>query len=783
MADYLELDDRKFDSLRYYLKDNNATVEEVYFDGQYFAGAKVTINGQTQYVDNYIVPTTQQKWDGLTQAASVHIQTYDPSIIEVEETPRYYKNDRAQDVESLAEGKYYRVDGKIYTKEQFATEFGDSYYQREAYYDQETQDMLTIRHYANGDYGLDEKTGKTIIPQSEFKEKYGGYEQLSNGGRTIFVDKSGRFHQVEYNGNTIIDSTEPEKKIKYSDQDLFENVAQENGWQVYHDNEWKVNRDEEDLGFHSSAGLFLGAELEYATGAEWYAMLKSAYESDGVDSFALVHIMVQSMNENSFSEIKELANKLDEYNSSIVTDITSLADTQFEDLEYNKSIFDNFKTVLVDMNTEIENGQQVIETIKNNLMSIDDEFSNAFEEQYNQALRAYFLSLEQEGDYNHNSLFFSTSMLSLINTAIDRGVLTGSDLELFKDIQANTKYEIDAPAHKKFLAGCGVALLSTMQGALKPLESAADGLITVVASGTDLFGARKLSDSLLKFVGEDWLGKGYDLATANINYNLAHGDLHDLFYTIGEIGGEVFAWNVIPTKWSSLFNAAKTMGEGSQKRLNGDFDYTSDRDRLAFYAFAAKDFAFGYESKELFKKYQKWLVNSPLGKATLSTEGRLPFLASVKGLQGAGNAGIQFTSNLFDVGINAIVYGDYEPQKANQRLLQAYINGVFSPNAAAEKAIGDYNLEVQENFTGYDEVMRGKKININTEKVPFLGSFGGTSSYPDVISLSNEKAIKYGLKFVKTLGGLDISDGTILEPIGNYSNILSKWGLSGGKPL
>lgn len=758
MADYIEFDERDEGWLNDYLQSNNAQLEELYFDDRFYGGARVRMpDGRQQYIDFNCTPienTDFGSWDNYSRGMG--FTPYSPSLLDSGGTSTYYTGDRkkkSHSVEELDGGAYYRVGGNIYTRDKFVEKFGSDYYQTVAYYNEETHDMQTARRYYNGEYRLDTGSGETKVTQAEFGEQYKGYKQMDYGGRNIFVDAEGRFHQIEFNGDTIVDSTDPSKSIKYTSAEQFEGTVRENGWQVYH--------DEEDIGFHSSAILFFSAETKYIAGAEWYGARNSLFQTNCVTIDQLINIMDMNT-QPGIKKLSEYAEKLSEYDSSLTSNVSSLKDDEFVEFEYNEAPFEDFKSSLQSMVDVIETGQEAIDTIKNNLMQVDGDFSNDFENEYNQLLRKYLLGLQNSGEIDKKTRFFSQSMLNLLNRAMDKGLLTGSDLELFKRITDNTHFAVNATDSEKFWNGVGVVSLSFLEGLLSPVEAIADGVLLVAAGAADLVGERDASNTLLGIIARETADEAYTWATdtLGINYDLSHGDLHEGAQIIGDITGDALLWCIPGGQAAALINGAKAMGKGAQTRLNGDFEYDNNNDRLMLYLNGGKDFALGYGSKKLFSKGQEFLGIGDQGQIILARNGPAAYYAYVQGAQAFGNAGIQLGSNLISAGIDLALYGETDVSQVTKNVLQAFVNGVAAPNKWTIKGTGGYGT--------YANWMTGVELGAD-------GKLTSGSTHP------NKDLLKYGLKALTTAGELDIAKGTGFEAIGSTAETIEKWGLTGLK--
>ncbi len=620
----------------------------------------------------------------------------DSEPLETEKYKFYINNKKKMDVEVSSDGNTYIVDGVKYTKEQFAEEFKD-YYVKEAYYNPETGDFQTFRRYPDGTYVEDVNAPKNQerIDGNTFSQRYGTYSSLNTNGSTIFVDKEGHLHQIEFNGNTIIDSTDPLNKIEYANMTNIEDIARDNNWSIY---------DEAhafEQGFNTTAGLFFCGEMKYITGAEYYATISSLYEYFEPNTFVVLNVLYIDADINRLKSLSSV-------DSELTSDILYLCDMDSKDLEINDSIFENFLTQLQKFNETVTEGYDNIKIIKNNLMNVDSEFSEEFKKEYNYLLRQYIrgITMGADGKPDKSKQFYSNPMLTMLQDAIDSGQFYGSDLEVLRAIKSNTDFEINASDWDKFKQGLGTLCLSIVEGIMSPLESVGDGALILVSMGMRIFGANDASNALLQMASLDFLEGLYDLATDGWCYAIAQGELHTTGVAIGDVVGDIIAWNT----FGPLFNALKLAGELGDGALHVEgFDYDNDSDVWNAYLQAVKGFGFGWASKNMFKKAQEWLADpQQLARMGLTQDSSLwEVMLKLHSAQGLANMGIQEASNAADIMINYLMYGTNDTGLFDNSV-QAFLNGFFASN----KNVDFSSEEAYTAFINYikDPVSRSQKI-------------------------------------------------------------------------
>lgn len=670
----------------------------------------------------------------------------------------FYNNGNKSDkltVEFAENGQYVIVDDhryihKKFTPEEFAAAYPE-YYCEEAYYDEKTGDMVTMRHYGDGRYCLDVYSGDESqrISKEDFSTRFSGYQRLETGESTIFVDGDGRLHQVEYNGNTFIDTTDPTHKITYTSLEDLEDVTKPNNWQLYQDPNYF------EVGFQTSAGLFFCAELKYAQAAEYFGALYSLFYSLDVDSYALQNAMIT----NGGKDCSKLSS-IGDLDPSLSATGIKLANVDNEDLYLKEEIFEAFQEQLKKLNDLITDSHKEITKIRKNLSQVDDEFSEQFRKEYNYLLQQYIKSVSfNENGGNTKQVFFSGTMINLLDEAMDAGLFYGTDLEVIRAIRENSDFEQNASGWDKFWKEMAVCGISFVEGFLNPIEAIIDGVLTGVAFACDLVGARDASNTLLEIVSVDGAEYLYDMATAWAPECIAQGNAHTMFYTLGDITGDVVLWSV-GGPWGVAINTLKMGGEASEKVLqSGDFSYDDQSDRTYLYLKTGQGYLTGYATKKIFKSAQKRFAKGKVGASIFESSGYGWYTAYVHTAQAGVNGAIQLGANGLDMIIDTIAYGGTDGNKIYNNLPQAIINGLFAPNKDEVK-VDEITGEVSGKYSQF----------LTADK--YQHGVGGARSNKDGISST-----------IKIVGALtDMTDDDTDDAISDGLSTIKSWTLSAAKP-
>ena len=423
------------------------------------------------------------------------------------------------------------------------------------------------------------------------------------------------------------------------------------------------------------------------------------------------------------------------------------------------------------MNTYIDYGIWDIRHIRKTLSEVDPDFGSEYDKKIKNLLGE--LALKQ----GKNRIYFSESMMALLDYAIENNLFEGTDLDVIKTIRENSNFEKNATEFEKFFKELTVFGLSFIEGLLQPFEAVIDGAIFVAAGISDIFDGNEdtVSNAMLQFLALDVCEFLYDEAVGGLGIpNLySQGSLHSVGLVIGDCVGDILIFSVSGGV-GIAFNALKKTGEDSEKFLSTniakDPNYlasTTSKERLDFYLSGVKSLAVGAGGKAAFKGMQKYLANGNIYKNLVAKGNKVGSYLWLHGMQGATNAGIKLASNSIDYGIDMLAYGESDAGIGTLNdYIKAYAQGFFAPNSDAKKN------------SGLDRFLASKH---ETGVIKRLENFGLSNAGGAIVNvdLKVTDLLKYTEKIMAAFS--ENSDNETLNKISEYLTVAKKWGLDAGK--
>ena len=519
----------------------------------------------------------------------------------------------------------------------------------------------------------------------------------------------------------------------------------------------EVDKNAYEQGIFSNVDYFFSAEKYYINAAEFYATIDSQ-----VCSYSMLFpAEMYNAFTGNLPNLNDL-NLVSDIEPGLSGSASTLKNFPYDGaLEWNEDLLDTFFNSIKEMNKQIGEGHLKIINIRNNLAKVDPDFGAEYDKRIKELMKE--LALKQRAD----KIYFSSSILDLLNYAVDNNLFEGTDLEVLKRIRDNSDFEINADGWAKFWQGLGVFGWSFLQGLLKPFEGILDGVVLIGAGVVDIFDGdgNEASNAMLDFLATDWGAEGYDaiIDLCGWNYAYSHGWIHTTGLSIGDCVGDSLIFSVSGGT-GIVINALKKAGEDAQKLL-GTIDYNNPNDRTKLYLNGLKSLVLGGGGKAAFKATQGLITKSGRYQILLAQGKDAAAYLYLHGLQGTTNAGIKLYSNYLDRTIDLSVYGKSD-KNVGDDLLKAFVQGWFSPNSNAK---GDNALD---KFLTTKGTLNGVSALENFG----IDSLGGSIND---LSISVTDLIKWSEKIY---GGIaEGTDDPTLDQTSEIFTLIKKWGLDAGK--